>query len=264
MTQTISFPKLNLSFEVNRVAFSLFGIDIMWYGVLIGLGMIAALVYALFAVKKTELRQDDLLNMAIIAFPCAIIGARAYYVIFNWGLYKGDIGKIFAIRNGGLAIYGGIIAAAIVILVYCRVKKIKIGIPFDLLAVGLPMAQAIGRWGNFINGEAYGGETTLSWAMSIGNYANMVHPTFLYESLWNVLSGVLVLIAKKFKKFDGELFCVYMIWYGAGRFWIEGLRADSLYIGVFRVSQIVASLSFLLGLAIILYKRLKIRKEGKI
>ncbi len=261
MTQTVSFPKLGLSFDVSRVAFTAFGVDVMWYGVLIGIGMVLAVMYGLWAAKKTKLSQDDLLNMAIIAFPCAIIGARAYYVIFNWSSYSGDIGKIFAIRNGGLAIYGGIIAAALVIVIYCRVKNIKIGIPFDLLAVGLPMAQAIGRWGNFMNGEAYGRETILPWAMSIGEYVNMVHPTFLYESLWNVFSVVFVLIAKRFKKFDGELFCVYMIWYGIGRFWIEGLRTDSLYLGVFRVSQIVASLSVVLGIAIIAYKRFYKRNE---
>ncbi len=255
MSQNISFPNLGLSFEVDRVAFNLFGIDIMWYGVLIGLGMIIAVIYGIYAVKKTQLSQDDMLNMAIIAFPCAIIGARAYYVIFNWSAYSGDISKVLDIRSGGLAIYGGIIAAAIVIVTYCKIKKIKVGIPFDLLAVGLPMAQSIGRWGNFINGEAYGGETALPWAMSIGEYVNMVHPTFLYESLWNVLSVVFVLICKKFKKFDGELFCVYMIWYGIGRFWIEGLRTDSLYLGVFRISQIVASLSVIFGAAIIFYNR---------
>lgn len=260
MSNTISFPKMGLSFEVDRVAFSLFGIDVMWYGVLIGLGIVLAFIYAAYAVKKTELSQDDFLNMVIIALPCAIIGARAYYVIFNWSAYSGNIMEIFAIRNGGLAIYGGIIAAALVVIIYCRIKKIRIGIPFDLLAVGLPMAQAIGRWGNFINGEAYGRQTTLPWAMSIGNYATMVHPTFLYESLWNIGSVILVLIAKKFKKFDGELFCVYMIWYGIGRFLIEGLRTDSLYLGVFRVSQIVASLSVVLGIAIILYQRIYKKK----
>lgn len=260
MSNVIAFPRLGLRFEVSRVAFSLFGIDVMWYGVLIGLGIVAAFVYALIAVRKTKLAQDDLLNMAIIALPCAIIGARAYYVIFNWDAYSGDIGEVFAIRNGGLAIYGGIIAAAIVIVVYCRIKKIKIGIPFDLLAVGLPMAQAIGRWGNFVNGEAYGGPTNLPWGMSIGSYVNMVHPTFLYESLWNVLGVAIILIFKRFKKFDGEQFCVYMIWYGIGRFWIEGLRADSLYLGVFRISQIVASLSVALGIAIIMYNRTR-KKE---
>ncbi len=255
MSQTISFPNLNLSFEIDRVAFSLFGVDVMWYGVLIGLGMILALIYGIYEAKKINLKQDDLLNMAIIAFPCAIVGARAYYVIFNWGQYKNDLWQILAIRNGGLAIYGGVIAAAIVILVYCRVKKISIGLPFDILAVGLPLAQSIGRWGNFINGEAFGGETTLPWAMSIGEYVNMVHPTFLYESLWNVLSVVFVLIAKRIKKFNGELFCIYMIWYGLGRFWIEGLRTDSLYLGNFRISQIVASLSVVLGIAVIIYNR---------
>ncbi len=257
MENIVSFPKLGLTFELNRVAFTIFGVDIMWYGILIGIGIILALSYALYEVKKTDLSQDDLLNMVLIALPVSVIGARAYYVIFNWDAYKDNLMEIFAIRNGGIAIYGAIISAAIVVLLYCKIKKINIGIPFDILAVGLPLAQAIGRWGNFINCEAYGGETTLPWGMSIAPYINLVHPTFLYESLWNVLSVVFVLFAKKHKKFEGELFCIYLIWYDIGRFWIEGLRADSLYLGVFRVSQIVASLTVVLGAFIIIYQRRK-------
>jgi phosphatidylglycerol:prolipoprotein diacylglycerol transferase len=164
--------------------------------------------------------------------------------------------SVFAIRNGGLAIYGGIIFAALAIIIYCKVKKIDFGIPFDLLAVGLPMAQAIGRWGNFVNAEAFGGETNLPWGMVIGNSSNMVHPTFLYESLWNVLSVVIVLLVKRHKKFEGEGFCAYMIWYGIGRFWIEGLRADSLYFGIFRVSQLVSLLLVVLGAGIVINKRI--------
>ncbi|MBE7011617.1 MAG: prolipoprotein diacylglyceryl transferase [Ruminococcaceae bacterium] len=241
---------------MDRVAFSIFGMDIMWYGVLIGLGIIVAVTYGSYAMKKTDLTQDDFLNMLLIALPSAIVGARAYYVIFNWSEYSGDIMSVFAVRNGGLAIYGGIIAAALSIIIYCRVKKINPGIPFDLLAVGLPMAQAIGRWGNFVNAEAFGGPTTLPWGMVIGNSDTMVHPTFLYESLWNVLSVVFVLLVKKHKKFEGELFCVYMIWYGIGRFWIEGLRADSLYAGSMRVSQLVSVFMVIIGLSVIFYKRI--------
>ena len=255
MTNLVSFPKLGISMELDRVAFSLFGIDIMWYGALIGIGIILAVTYGSYAVKKTKLSQDDYLNMLLIALPCAIVGARLYYVIFNWSKYSGDIMSVFAIRSGGLAIYGGIIAAALSIIIYCRLKKINAGIPFDLLAVGLPMAQAIGRWGNFVNAEAFGGETNLPWGMVIGSNGAMVHPTFLYESLWNVLSVVIVLAVKPRKKFEGELFCVYMIWYGIGRFWIEGLRADSLYFGVFRISQVVAAVSVLIGAGMIIYKR---------
>lgn len=257
MINNISFPKLGLSFEVDRVAFSIFGFDIMWYGVLIGLGIILAFIYGSYALKKTKLSQDDFLNMVLIALPGAIIGARAYYVIFNWKEYQDNILSIFAIRNGGLAIYGGIIAAALVIIVYCRIKKINYGIPFDLLAVGLPMAQAIGRWGNFVNAEAYGSFTSLPWGMIIGNSQIPVHPTFLYESIWNIMSVLIVLWVKNRKKFDGELFCVYMIWYGMGRFWIEGLRTDSLYLGVFRISRIVAVLSVILGISVIIYEKRK-------
>ncbi len=261
MSNIISFPNLGLSFNVNRVAFTIFGLDVMWYGVLIGIGMIIAMAYGLCEVRKTKMSQDDFLNMAIIAFPCAIVGARLYYVSFNFKEYLGDLSSVFAIRQGGLAIYGGIIAAALVILIYCRVKKINIGIPFDILAVGLPIGQAVGRWGNFVNGEAYGRATSLPWAMSIGDYAKTVHPTFLYESIWNVLGVILILCFKKHKKFEGELFCLYMLWYGIGRFLIEGLRTDSLYLGIFRVSQLVSLALIILGSTIIIYKRKKYKNK---
>ena len=262
MSETISFPYLGLSFNVDKVAFTLFGISVRWYGVIIGVGILAAFIYALYAVKTSELSQDDLLNMTIIALPCAIVGARLYYVIFNWDYYKDDLMGIFAIRNGGLAIYGGIIAAAIVIIVYCKCKKIKLGAPFDLLAVGLPIAQSIGRWGNFVNGEAYGGHTSLPIAMSIGNYAKCVHPTFLYESLWNAAGVIIILLIKRKGKLKNRLFCVYMIWYGIGRFFIEGMRTDSLYLGVFRISQIVSLAIIALGIGILIY--FKYKKEDKI
>lgn len=261
MINTISFPNLGISFDISRVAFSIFGIDVFWYGILIALGLGLAFVYAWFEAPKAGLKRDDLLNMLIIALPVAVICARLYYVIFSFDIYRGDWLSVFDIRSGGIAIYGAVIGAALAVVIYCRVKKISIGITLDILAIGLLIGQAVGRWGNFVNGEAFGSVTSLPWAMSIenasGQVAAMVHPTFLYESLWNAAGIGVLLFYKKIKIWNGELFCAYAVWYGLGRVWIEGLRTDSLYFGPLRVSQIVALLSIIIGLAIIIIVRLK-------
>lgn len=259
MINIISFPKLNLSFEINRAAITIGDFSVYWYGILIAIGIVFALCYAYFECKRIGFDSEHIFNMLLIALPVAIICARAYYVIFNFNLYKGNLASIFNIRGGGLAIYGGIIGIVIVILAYCRKTKISIGSVLDILAIGLLIGQAIGRWGNFVNGEAFGGPTTLPWAMSIQTndkmVADMVHPTFLYESLWNTLGIAVLLFYKKIKSFNGELFCGYMVWYGIGRALIEGLRADSLYLGVFRVSQLLSIALFIAGLILIIYKR---------
>ncbi len=260
MTNTITFPNLGLTFDINRAAFSIFGLDVYWYGIIIACGLILALIYAFRESKRTGLDQDDLLNMFLIAIPVSIICARLYYVVFSFDLYKDDLLAIFDIRNGGLAIYGGLIGAILTVLVYCRVKKINIGLVLDILAVGFLIGQAVGRWGNFVNGEAFGSYTTLPWAMSItsdgSTIASHAHPTFLYESLWDVLGVVLLLIYRKHKRFSGEVFCAYIAWYGLGRFWIEGLRTDSLYLGPVRISQFLALISLLAAVIfIILYRR---------
>ncbi len=270
MINQISFPNLNLNFTVNRVAFEIFGFSVYWYGILICLGLILAICYGLKESKKTGLSQDDLTNMLLLSVPIAIICARLYYVIFSWDSYKNDLGSVFDIRNGGLAIYGGIIGACLVIFFYCKKKKLSIGMALDLLSIGLLIGQSIGRWGNFVNGEAFGGPTSLPWAMTIINQgeviADSVHPTFLYESLWNIIGIGILLIYKKKTVFNGELFSAYMVWYGLGRSLIEGLRADSLYIGIFRVSQILAVLTMLVGVIIIILGRRhqKIRIDGDI
>ena len=259
MINNISFPNLGWSFEVDRVAFSIFGVDIYAYGFLIGVGLLLAFVYGAYESKKVDLEQNDLLNMILICLPAAIVGARLYYVVFEWGRYKDDLMSILNLREGGLAIYGGVIGAAIGIFAYCKVKKINIGKPLDILAIGLLIGQAIGRWGNFVNGEAYGGETTLPWAMTIVKNgmttASCVHPTFFYESLWNAIGFCLLFFTRRKKTFEGEIFCRYMIWYGVGRAMIEGLRADSLYIGPLRVSQILSLCLVVAGIAIVIYKR---------
>ncbi len=265
MIKVISFPNLGLEFNVNRVAFSIGSFNVYWYGIIIATGLMLALLYGARECKKVALNPDDYFNMVLLSIPTAIIFARLYYVIFSFDLYKDDLLSVFDIRSGGLAIYGGVIGTFLVIFFYCRKKYIKLGIPLDMLAIGLLIGQSIGRWGNFVNGEAFGSYTTLPWAMTIksGSYtvAECVHPTFLYESLWNVLGLILLLIYKKRKKFEGELFSLYMIWYGLGRMLIEGLRADSLYIGSIRVSQLLSLLILISGIVIIVINRVKIKKR---
>lgn len=266
MENIINFEKLGLSFTLNRTAFSLFGIDIYWYGIIIATGLIAAFIYGSYASEKEGIDQNDYLNLFIITVPFAIIGARLYYCIFSFNDYKDNLLDIFNLRNGGLAIYGGVIASAIVIFVYCKIKKIKYTKILDVLSVGLLIGQAIGRWGNFVNGEAFGTQTTNFLAMTIINngriIAENVHPTFLYESLWNFAGIVVLLLYKKKKVFSGELFFLYMVWYGLGRMFIEGLRADSLYIGCFRVSQLLSAVILIIGVFLIIRGR-KLKSEQK-
>ncbi len=261
MMNQISFPDLGISFTVNRAAFTLFGVSIYWYGLLIATGLCLAVMYGMREAKRVGLSSDDLLNMILIAVPVAILCARAYYVIFSWEMYKDDLLSILDIRSGGLAIYGGVIGICAVVFGYCRMKKIPLGRALDILALGLLIGQSIGRWGNFVNGEAFGGACSLPWAMTVERdgilLANQVHPTFLYESLWNAVGIGVLLLYKRIKEFEGELFCGYLAWYGLGRVWIEGLRADSLYIGDLRVSQILAGITVVLGIAFLIIGRLK-------
>lgn len=261
MTNRILFPGLGLEFNIRRSLFSVFGIPVYTYGLLIAAGVCLAFIYAAREVKKAEISQDDFLNMFLIGLPVAIVCARLYYCIFRWDIYKEDIWQVLNLRGGGLAIYGGVIGAAAVVLIYCKVKKLSVGKVLDILAVGLFIGQTIGRWGNFVNGEAFGGRCNLPWAMTIIRdgriVAEMVHPTFLYESLFNAIGIGVLLLYKRKKVFNGEIFCGYMVWYGIGRFMIEGLRADSLYIGAFRVSQLISAVIAAAGLILIVKNRKK-------
>ena len=264
MVNVISFPNLGLSFKINRAAFTVGGINIYWYGIILACGMIAGLLYAFREAKKQDIKQDDALNMFLIAVPVAIICARLYYVIFSFDMYRDNLLEIFDIRGGGIAVYGSFIGAAAVVIIYCLKKKISLGKVLDILAVGFLIGQAIGRWGNFVNGEAYGGPCSMPWAMTVAPTdgsaaAESVHPTFLYESLWDALGVLLLLLYKRRKKFDGEVFCLYILWYGIGRFWIEGMRTDSLYLGTIRISQLVALISAIAAAAAIII----IRKKSK-
>lgn len=266
MINQISFPDLGINLTVNRVAFTVFGINIYWYGIIIAAGIVLAFIYGVHEFNRCGLKQDDLLNMFLICIPVSIICARLYYVIFSFEQYRDDLMSIFDIRNGGIAVYGSLIGAGIVVVTYCVKKKINLGAVLDILAVGFLIGQTIGRWGNFVNGEAFGSETTLPWAMTIASggvtYASSVHPTFLYESLWNLAGLILLALYRKHKKFNGEVFCGYILWYGLGRLWIEGLRTDSLFLGPIRISQAIALISILLGICGIVVGRIKKQKNS--
>ena len=261
MINNISFPGLGIDITVNRAAFTIGGFPIYWYGIIIACGLLIGAIYGFKECAKTGVNADDFLNMLIIAIPVSIICARLYFVIFSPDLFRDDFSAVFDIRSGGLAVYGGIIGAAAVIFLYCRKKKINMGKILDILAVGLLIGQALGRWGNFVNGEAFGSVTILPWGMTIKSdgvlIAESVHPTFLYESLWNLVGLAIILIYKKNRTFFGELMCIYLMWYGTGRAVIEGLRTDSLYFGPFRVSQLLSLILVIVGLVVFVVNKIK-------
>lgn len=239
MVTTVSFPGLGLEFELNRVAFSIGGFNVYWYGLLIGIGFMLAGTYALLNARKVGVDSDRLIDVVMVGLVCGVIGARLYYVIFYLDLYRNadgslNWGDMIAVWDGGLAIYGAVIAALIVVFFYTRHKKLPFFAMTDLGAMGLLLGQIIGRWANFINREAFGGLTDLPWRMRLWVSSSQyieVHPTFLYESLWNLAGlGLLLFVISKGRRFDGENTWFYFLWYGLGRFWIEGLRTDSLYL----------------------------------
>ena len=270
----ISFPGLFGDWSINPDPKLLdIGNGVYWYGVLISLGVILALLFCAKQAPKYGIKEDTIYEFVIWALPFSLIGARLYYVIFYLDLYLDgngalDWGKAIAIWDGGAAIYGGIIAAVIVLVIFAKAKKISIGALMDVGAMGLFIGQAIGRWGNFFNREAFGAETTLPWRMRLWTSATEyieVHPTFLYESLWNLL-GFLILwrLVSKFRRFDGENACFYFAWYAFGRFWIEGLRTDSLYLfdwtwfgQPIRVSQLLSLVLFIAAVAVLIVMRRK-------
>ena len=282
--KTVTFPGLGLELELNPVLLSItdnFGIH--WYGAIIAVGFLLAVYWGCRQCERFGITQDNIFDVLIASVPSAIVGARLYYVIFEFDSFwvPDDFGatltKIVRIWDGGLAIYGGLIAAILVAYIVCRVKKISFLAVTDVASVGFLIGQSVGRWGNFVNVEAFGDVTDVAWRMSGPDVANFlkrtgqidadvfaqimegdlgVHPTFLYESLWNLVGiFLLVFVVKKLRAFDGQMFFSYMLWYGIGRFWIEALRTDSLYIPgtQLRVSQAIALVSAIGGLSLILY-----------
>lgn len=284
MINTVFFPGLGLEFELNRVAFSLFGHNIYWYGVIIAAGFLLAVIYGLWRAPRFSMDPDVITDAIFVVVPSAIVGARLYYVIFNPAVCFDANGSFSLLRaaafwDGGLAIYGGVIATVASGLIFARVRRVNFWSGMDITVYGLLIGQMIGRWGNFVNVECYGGVTTLPWRMCSASIANElwrdgliesaeayqsvldgtlgVHPTFLYESLWNLLGFILlILLAKKGRKFNGQMFLSYVVWYGLGRAVIEGLRTDSLYFfgtGI-RSSQLLGVVSAAAGIALYVYR----------
>lgn len=278
MTDLVQFPGLGLELEVNRVAFSLGGLNVYWYGLIIAGGLLLALVFAFRYALDFGIDADRLVDVILIGTVCAVICARAFYVAFSPIPYD-NIWDMINIRNGGIAIYGGVIGAAVFGGLACKWRKLPVLATFDLVSMGFLIGQGIGRWGNFVNQEAFGANTTLPWGMisqSTRSYLDywkadlaaqgvivdpgmLVHPTFLYESLWCAVGFFALWAYMKKRRFNGEIALLYVTWYGAGRFWIEGLRTDSLIIpGIgLRASQVIALVSVVAGIALIVYGRRK-------
>ncbi|MDR5658021.1 prolipoprotein diacylglyceryl transferase [Serpentinicella sp. ANB-PHB4] len=232
---------------MNPIAFELFGIQVAWYGILISLGIILGVILATKRAVAVGLHEETVVDMCLLAIPAAILGARAYYVIFKWDYYSQNLSDIYRFRQGGLAIHGGIIAGVVVGYLFCKKKKISFLKLADVCAPSIILGQAVGRWGNYFNQEAYGRATELPWAIEIDGM--MVHPTFLYESLWNFAVFFFLLYFTKKKKADGQLFLLYLILYSVGRFFIEGLRTDSLMIGPLRVAQVISIVLIIVSMA---------------
>ena len=285
MHTSIEFPNLGIHLENVGKTLTIFQFDIAYYGIVIGLGIVAGLLVAMYVAKRTKQEPENYIDLAMFAVVFGIIGARIYYVVFSWDMYKDHILSIFNIREGGLAIYGGVIAAVITVFVFARVKKLSAPLLLDTAVFGLVTGQMIGRWGNFFNREAFGEYTDNLFATRLpldavrstsdvtekmwahletidGVDYIQVHPTYLYESIWCLLVLVLLFIYLRHKVFDGEVFLVYLAGYGIGRFWIEGLRTDQLLLpGIgLPVSQVLAGVLVIVSVILIIVFR---RKSGR-
>ncbi len=255
----VSFPGLGIELEVNPVAFTVGSFKVYWYGIIIGIGFMLALIFALKSLKKFGINRDSFIDCVITGLIFGIIGARLYYVAFKWDYYSQHLNELFAIHNGGLAIYGGVIGGLLSACVAAKLKKVPIPAMLDIGVMGFLIGQGLGRWGNFFNQEAFGTPTDLPWRMASENTDGIgVHPCFLYESLWCLLGFFLLwFFSRKFRKYDGQIFLMYLVWYGAERMIVEGLRTDSLYTPLFglRVSQILAALTMTAGIVLLIVFR---------
>ena len=256
----ISFPFLGLEVNPPRVL-PLGPLNIHLYGLAIGLGLILAVMYVCRRSKEFGLKEDDILDGVLWITPFAIVCARIYYVAFSWKDYADNPLSVFAIWEGGIAIYGSVIGAVIGVIVLCKVKKLKIATVLDVTLLGFFIGQILGRWGNFFNREAFGAATDSVFRMGLYNTVTgqweYYHPTFLYESLWNLVGFILLHFLSKRRQYDGQIALGYAAWYGLGRCFIEGLRVDSLYWGPFRVSQVLAGLTCVIASAILLWQAFK-------
>ena len=271
----IQFPRLGWTFHINPTAFSIFGMDIQWYGIIITFGLVLALLYVMPKMKRFGIDAEKALDAIIGGVLGGIVGARTYYVIFNWDSYKGDLMAIINTRNGGLAIYGGIIGSVAVGLIICKIRKIKFLPMLDITLLGFLIGQGIGRWGNFVNQEAFGSNTDNIFGMTGGeiqatilsdrasglDYLQTVHPCFLYESVWCLLGFVVISLYSRKRKYDGQILLMYMMWYGAERFVVEGLRTDSLMIGNMRVSQILSAVICIISVALQIFMLIRVKKN---
>ncbi len=283
MNTTIRFPHLGLTLNPGK-SFTVFGIEIAYYGVIIALAMLTGALVAYREAKKTGQKVDDYIDFTLYTLIAAIIGARIYYVIFEWDYYSAHPLEIFNLRAGGLAIYGGVLASVLTLFIFTKVKKLKFWLMADTAVQGLIIGQIIGRWGNFFNREAFGGYTDSLFAMQLpvseakgitqeliehlvtidGVSYVQVHPTFLYEGTWNLLLFIGICLYKRHKKFDGEIFAIYLMGYGVGRFIIESLRTDQLVIkalGGIAASQVLSIILIVLAAAFVIYNRVQLKKR---
>lgn len=281
---TVSFPSLNIEFPVYNTAFTIFGYEIKWYGIIITIGLFLAVIYCFKRMKKFGIDDDRAIDVVMVGFVGAIVCARLYYVFLEWDSYKNDLSKIFSVHSGGLAIYGGLIGAVLFGAVMAKIRKVRLMPLLDLAGMGFLIGQGVGRWGNFFNHECFGSNTSMPWGMTSPKiqaqikatadeiFASTgvavdpslpVHPCFLYESLWCLLGFLLLHLYSKHRKFDGEIFFMYIGWYGLGRVFIEGLRTDSLMVGHIRISQLVAGVCVVISIASIAFMRHKIKMDGE-
>ena len=256
----VSFPNIGWQFDISRVAFQVGSIKVYWYGILIACGLLLSVCYAWFSAPRYKVDRVKLMNCVLVGVVTGIIGARLYYVLFSWNDYKDNLIRVFYIHEGGLAIYGGIIGALIGGLIMAKIQNMKFLPILDITMISFLIGQGIGRWGNFMNQEAFGTVTDLPWAMmSEGTGMQPVHPCFLYESLWCLLGFVLLHFYGKYRqRYPGQIFFMYLVWYGCERMIVEGLRTDSLYLPFklfgmdIRVSQVLSAALFITGVVFLI------------
>ena len=257
---SISFPSFGITVNPPQTV-SLGPLTIHLYGLVIAVGLMLAVLYCCRRCKEFGLKEDDILDGVLWITPFAIVCARIYYVAFSWKAYASDPISVLYIWEGGIAIYGGVLGAVLGIAVFCRIKKLKMATVLDLVLLGFLIGQSIGRWGNFFNREAFGAPTETFFRMGLMNSATgqweYYHPTFLYESVWNLIGLVLLHFLSKKRRYDGQVALGYAAWYGLGRAFIEGLRMDSLYWGPFRVSQVLAAVSCTAAVCVLLWQRFR-------